>query len=199
MMFGKVASRSGRVTLTEVSRLEMDAAFEAEMLTGCCKLEKSCLGPGALPYIVRTVRLSGDSSLIWTVCSSSSTTSPSTAPSAEVSLLLVRGLRASSLAINVLALFWNARTLERSLISSKDDCAIADSLLSRGARTSSAAFSTSFSSASKDSYEPSCMSAAMVDVPSGGVSLARFNSDSPDAARVADEAMGRFSIEGSVS
>lgn len=38
----------------------------------------------------------------------------------------------------------------------------------------------------------------MVD-PFGGVNFVRLDSDSPDAARVAEEVMGRFKIEGWVS
>ena len=48
-------------------------------------------------------------------------------------------------------------------------------------------------------YEPSLMRLAMVVGPSGRVSLARLDSDWPDAALGMAEVMGRFSIEGWVS
>ena len=67
------------------------------------------------------------------------------------------------------------------------------------ARISVVALSTSFTSACKESYEPSCIRLLMVAGPFGGVSLVRFESASPEADRVIDEVMGCDKMEGFVS
>ena len=80
-------------------------------------------------------------------------------------------------------------------VSSGVEGTVSSSLEPIVARISSVAVSTSFSSASNESYAPFWTRLAIVE-PAGGVSLARFASGSPEVARVAAEVMGRVSIDG---
>lgn len=60
-----------------------------------------------------------------------------------------------------------------------DVVAAEDSLVPAEVRMSVVAFSTSFSSACSESYEPSWIRVVMVTAPPGGVSFVRFESASP--------------------
>lgn len=74
-----------------------------------------------------------------------------------------------------------------------------ESLAPAEVRISVVAFSTSFSSACRESYEPSWIRLVIVAGPPGGVSLVRLESASPEAERVIEEDMGCERIEGFVS
>lgn len=67
------------------------------------------------------------------------------------------------------------------------------------AKMSVVALSTSFAKACRDPYEPSCIRLEIVGGPVGEVSLARFESDSPEEDRVMEAVMGWDRIDGCVS
>ena len=159
MFCGRVASRRGRVTLTDASNEGIPSA--GAILCGCCKLEKSCLGPCAVPKRVRTVRLIGSSSssssfLTWTGASSCVAASAVGAISAFSSCACV--FRASSRSTRLLKTFWKASALACSFVSSS----VGASEPPCEAKMSAVALSTSFSSACSELYAPLWTRSAMV-------------------------------------
>lgn len=203
MMFGREDSRSGRVILTEVSRVIGVVAVGATF-RDCCRLENNCLGLLlACPNKVRTVRLCGifasssSSDLIGAGDSSSFETCSSIFDCA--SLPLTRVLRASSRSTRVFATFWNASTLACRALSSGEMGRVDELLPPLDASMSMVAVSMSFSSAFNESYELSSTRLEMVAWPVGGDSLARLESASPEELRAVDEEMRCDRMDGCVS
>jgi hypothetical protein len=98
----------------------------------------------------------------------------------------------------VLASFWKANTLMESVVCSEDREGEDGSFASEGSSTADIALSKSFSKDCRVAYADCFTRFVMVVVPSEA-SFGRFDSDSPDTARVVADTMGRSSIEGFVS